>query len=159
MVKPKHIVVLEDKPVLRRLTEVALESAGNYKITQTESYEDAVTALRIYNADLLVIQHGLDGCRAPEMIRQIRGGEIGGNRNIPIIVLTDPARIVDHLGSSDADLLGSVQGTAVVSEPLSIRKLIPAVLRALDPQAGDHGTITKSGLAMANTASRSAAGG
>ncbi len=68
----KHILLIEDDPVSKTVTETALKKWG-YSVTSTESAEDAWEYLdNNAKPDLMIIDWRLPGLSGPEFCKQIR---------------------------------------------------------------------------------------
>ena len=132
MLNSKHVVVTQGSPLFRRLTKLILASACIHATTETEDYDDALCVLRARPVDLLILEHKVNGACALDCVRRIRDDDSGPNQKVPIIILTEPDNDAAQRPFSIDQAMGAGT-TACVSKPLSIRKLIPAVVDALEP--------------------------
>ncbi len=85
------------------------------------------------------MEYIIDGESALDHVRQIRDGHAGRNRNVPIIILTDP----DDEDWHDAWVVKRATragATACVPQPISIKTLVPAVLDGLSRHAAETGS-------------------
>ena len=119
MPKTKHVLVLGSMPLIRHLRRSSIGWHGEYEITGVTSCEAAIDILRARTVDLAVLQYEVGGTWVLPYVRQIRNGETWRNRNVPIVVVTDPqgddvleSYLVDHATSAGA--------TACIPNPLSV---------------------------------------
>ncbi|CAA7622123.1 PleD family two-component system response regulator [Magnetospirillum sp. SS-4] len=130
MSKIQHIVIEEASEPLRRLIAMTLNYPGHHQITEVENHKEALSILRAYKPNLLIMEYESNGVSGLDHVREIRNGKAGCKRNIPIIVLTDPKK--DKW--MEAYMVSQVMeagATACVSKPLSIRKLFPVAVHAM----------------------------
>ena len=131
MTSTKHIIVTEEQPIFRRLTEIILRAADIHKVTEAVDFEETMDLLHVIPVDILILYYEINGLCACPYISRIRDNIISINRNIPIVTILDPKNDV-WLDSYVARQAMSAGATTCVSKPLSIRKLIPAIADALD---------------------------
>lgn len=138
MFRKKHILVVEDGILSRKLTRTILESSGFEKITEVDDHKDALSVLRSYKVDLLVLEHEINGVYSQDYVRQIRDGQAGKKKNIPIILLTHPngdCWLEEYL-TMEAKSIGA---TACVARPLCAETLLPPILDALAADSAKSG--------------------
>lgn len=120
----KHILLVDDDPLLRRSLAFNLEQAG-YQISSATSAEDALTMARHAPPDLVLLDIGLPGIDGLEALHQFRT-EFG----LPVIFLTARRRELD-------EVLGLELGADdYVTKPFDLDVLlahIKAVLRRSSP--------------------------
>ncbi|MBF0355487.1 MAG: response regulator [Alphaproteobacteria bacterium] len=126
----KHIVVTDHSNLFRRLLRLMLESAGLHRITETEHYHETLKILRTHKVDLLLLEYELNGFCGLDFIRQIRSGQSGVNKEVPIIVLTDPLG-EEWLDQKIAGQVIAAGANACLTKPISIKKFLPPILEAL----------------------------
>ncbi|MBF0323758.1 MAG: response regulator [Alphaproteobacteria bacterium] len=130
MSKIKHIVIEEASKPLRHLIVMALNYPGHHQITEVENHTEALSVLRAYKPNLLIIEYESNGVSGLDHVRQIRNGKAGCKRNIPIIVLTDPKK-EEWMEAYMASQVMEAGANACVSKPLSIRKLFPVAVHVM----------------------------
>jgi DNA-binding response OmpR family regulator len=116
----KHILLVDDDPLLRRSLAFNLEKAG-YRASAAASAEDALALARRDPPDLILLDIGLPGIDGLEALQHFRSEE-----QVPIIFLTGRRRELD-------EILGLELGADdYVTKPFEIDVLlshIKAVLR------------------------------
>ncbi len=122
----KHILVVDDDPLLRRSLAFNLERAG-YRASTAASAEDALALARRDPPDLILLDIGLPGMDGLEALHRFRS-----EKEVPIIFLTGRRRELD-------EILGLELGADdYVTKPFEIDVLlshIKAVLRRSQPAA------------------------
>lgn len=117
--KNKHILVVDDEPLLVRLNKRQLESQGYNVSVSTESLDALEQVTKSQNTfDLLLTDLTMPGMSGTELIKQVRLH----SPKLPIIVLT---------GLSDEDTEGELLElgvNAVVIKPVMEDELLTAVL-------------------------------
>jgi len=121
--KNKHILVVDDEPLLVRLNKRQLESEG-YVVSVSTSSLDALEQLTNSQDtfDLLLTDLTMPGMSGTELIKQVRLHSPA----LPIIVLT---------GLSDKDTEGELHElgvTSVVIKPVMEGELLTAVTSVFD---------------------------
>ncbi|OAN50804.1 hypothetical protein A6A04_17025 [Paramagnetospirillum marisnigri] len=137
MSKIKHIVIEEKSRPLRHLIGMILNYPGHHQITEVENHKEALSVLRAYKPNLLIVEYESDGVSGLDHVREIRNGKAGCKRNIPIIVLTDPKKD-EWMEAYMAGQVIEAGATARVSKPLSLRKLFPVAVRAMEQAHEEH---------------------
>jgi DNA-binding response OmpR family regulator len=92
--KPRHILIVEDDPDLRRLWRLALTLEG-FDVTEAA---DGLDALRLIEEDppaLLVLDLGLPRLSGQAVRQEIAAHAV--TRDLPIIVVTGSGEDLDHL--------------------------------------------------------------
>ncbi len=121
--KPKHVLVVDDEPVLRRLIANALKGE-HIKVTTAGSGKEAIDLASRKHPDLVVMDIMLGDCTGLEVIDALRS-EMG---DIPAVVIT---------GFSDAKTLTEAsrhQPVELMTKPLDLVRLRSTVNAALDRQ-------------------------
>jgi DNA-binding response OmpR family regulator len=134
----KRIVVAEENESLRHLIGMILNYPGHHIISEAESYREALNALQVCPAGLLIMECEINGTSGLDLIRRIRGGAAGCSQRIPIIVLTEPQKDEWMDTYLDSQVMGA-GATARVMKPLTMTKLIPAVMDALKREPVEPG--------------------
>src|SRR5205085_1178334 len=118
---PKHLLLVEDNAVNQRLAIMQLQRLG-YTVDAVTTGVAALEAVKKISYDLVLMD-----CQMPEMdgfeaTRQIRKGEAGTRRHIPIVALTANAMEGDRRECLAAGM------DDYLAKPLDIR-LLAGVLR------------------------------
>ena len=96
----KHILIVDDDPLVRRSLAFNLEQAG-YKASNAEKAEDALAMARVDRPDLVLLDIGLPGMDGLDALHQFKE-----QLNLPVIFLTARRRELDEalgleLGADD----------------------------------------------------------
>ena len=122
----KHILLVDDDPLLRRSLALNLERAG-YRASTAASAEDALAVVRRDLPDLILLDIGLPGMDGLEALHYFRS-----EGKVPIIFLTGRRRELD-------EILGlELGGDDYVTKPFEFDLLlshVKAVLRRSDAAA------------------------
>ncbi len=115
----KHIVIIEDDPVLRELTEMAL-TLDDYKVSVFENGEEGIKYLddNLQLVDLILLDlymPVLDGMQVLSWLRKIRVTSVN------VIVMTA------MLDSVTSETLLQAGANKVIQKPLDMKTLISAV--------------------------------
>ncbi|MEW5892742.1 MAG: response regulator [Pseudomonadota bacterium] len=68
----KHILVVEDDPDIQKITRLALETVGGFKVMVAGSGEEALVALDQFKPDLLLLDVMMPGMDGPTTLSRIR---------------------------------------------------------------------------------------
>ena len=122
----KHILVVDDDPLMRRSMAFNLEQAG-YHASNAANAEDALAMVRREAPDLVLLDIGLPGMDGLDALRKFK--DIAG---IPVIFVTARRRELD-------EVLGlELGGDDYITKPFEMDVLmahIKAVLRRAEPAA------------------------
>ncbi|WP_458776883.1 response regulator [Desulforhopalus sp. 52FAK] len=123
--KDKHILVVDDEPLLVRLNKRQLENSGFIVSVSTES-RDALEQLKKApdSFDLLLTDLTMPGLSGTELIKEVRLHA----PDLPVVVLT---------GLSDKETereLCDLGVTAIVIKPVLDGELVTAVMRVFDKE-------------------------
>src|SRR4030042_5532935 len=122
MVKPKHILVVDDEPDLVELVSYNLKKEG-FVVDSASDGEIALSKIRKGNYDLLVLDLMLPGIQGMELCRILRNDP--NTAGIHIIMLTAKGEEVDKI-------LGLEMGADdYMSKPFSPRELVARVKAVL----------------------------
>jgi signal transduction histidine kinase/DNA-binding response OmpR family regulator len=94
--KGLHVLVVDDEPETRDLLVAVLSRCGA-EVRASSSAQDAIEALRQWQADVLVSDIGMPGEDGYELIRKVRALEPEHGGRIPAVALTAYARVEDRL--------------------------------------------------------------
>jgi DNA-binding response OmpR family regulator len=127
-VRPPRILLVEDDPTIRQMTQLALERDGFVVVTAHDS-DSGLAAYRAQPPDLVLLDVMLPGVGGVGVCRTIREQSV-----VPIVMLTarsDPVDVVLGLEAGADDYVGKPVGLA------ELRSRIRAVLRRAGPRAQD----------------------
>ena len=122
----KHILLVDDDPLLRRSLAFNLERAG-YRASTAASAEDGLAIARLDPPDLILLDIGLPGMDGLQALHHFRL-----HSQVPVIFLTGRRRELDEI------LVLELGGDEYVTKPFEIDLLlshIKAVLRRAQPLA------------------------
>ncbi len=88
----KRILIVEDDRFLRRACRARLEQQG-YHVLTAQDGEEAVTAARLENPDLVLLDLLMPKMSGLEVLRILRNDE--GTRGMPVIILSNSSRQED----------------------------------------------------------------
>ena len=107
----RHILVVEDNPLVAKFYRLALERAGGYQVTCSEDVDAILNQIAASAYDALILDVSLRNCRhngrmidGLELARLIR--EIPAGKTLPIVLATAHAMEGDRqrlLSASGAD--------------------------------------------------------
>ena len=80
----KHVLVIEDEPVIRALIAASLE--GSCAIDAVANGRDALASLAESQPDLILLDVGLPGMNGDEVLRRLRSDD--KTAAIPVVMLT-----------------------------------------------------------------------
>ena len=80
----KHVLVIEDEPVIRALIEASL--AGSCEIDSAVDGLQGLKSVARRRPDLILLDVGLPGMNGGEVLRRLRANE--ATATIPIVILT-----------------------------------------------------------------------
>lgn len=120
-----HIIVVDDDADGRALTSLILLQAGA-SVRTVGSTQDALEALKVERADVLITGIGLPGEDGYALLREIRRHEADHGGRLPVIALTGYARAEDRTQVLAAGFQGHV---AKPVEPAELLATIAAVTR------------------------------
>jgi DNA-binding response OmpR family regulator len=119
----RHIVVVDDEEVLRRLYGFHLELAG-YRVTRAASGEEALRAARSDAPDLILLDLMLGGTSGWDVLEELLADpQLSA---VPVVILSALADEADELKARDAG------ASAYLAKPLPVDDLLAAVGRVLD---------------------------
>jgi CheY-like chemotaxis protein len=96
-----HVLVVDDEPETRDLLVAVLSQCGA-EVRASACTQDALDALKQWNADVLVSDIGMPGEDGYDLIRKVRAMESEYGRRIPAVALTAYARAEDRLRALSA---------------------------------------------------------
>ena len=102
MEKQCCILVIDDEPAVRRVAELALETAG-YKVVQAESGVRGLAMLDEFEFDLVILDILMPGLGGFEVLKEIRR-----RSDVPVIMLTarcEATAVRDSLGLGADDYI------------------------------------------------------
>lgn len=102
----RRVLVVDDDPVTQRIVGRILNSAGIGQIDVAAEGTEAAAMLREKPADLIICDLSMLPLGGVGFIKQLRRGDIGHDKDIPVLVLTnhrdlDSIREASEAGASD----------------------------------------------------------
>ncbi len=130
MAAQRHILLADGCGAFRHMVGEILKGAGLSNVTDVGSYKEALSVLRAYKVDLLIIAAEIDGSSGLDQINLIRAGKAGCKKALPVIVLASPSDSNDVAHGLHERAM-SAGASACMFAPLSMKALIPVVFSAL----------------------------
>ena len=126
-----RILVVDDQPQMRRFMRATLTGAG-YEIDDAKNGEDALTKIREFRPDLVVLDMNMPGMGGLDTCREIRA-----TTNIGIVMLT--------VRNSEADKVAALDAGAddFVTKPFSTPELLARIRAALRRVPASHSAPVK----------------
>ena len=81
-----RLLLIDDEPSIREVTQVTLESTGNWDVTLANSGEEGIAAAKTMRPDLILVDFMMPGLNGWETIAQLREVEI--LKSVPVVVFT-----------------------------------------------------------------------
>ena len=126
MTEPVRVLIVEDHPLNRELTEAILERAG-YEVQGAEDGETALASVAARRPDVILLDVELPGISGLEVARRLKGDP--ATRTIPVVALTAYAMV------GDEERVRAAGCDDYVTKPIERPKLLGAVQRALAREA------------------------
>jgi CheY-like chemotaxis protein len=101
----RHIVLVEDNPVNRKLVRNVLHSQGHH-VLEAQNGEDALALLRQCPADLVLMDIQLPGMDGLEVTRRLRSDP--RTCALPVVALTAHAQEADEQRAREAGCVGYI---------------------------------------------------
>lgn len=118
---PQFVIAIEDDPLQLELCREILERNG-VRCTACIRVEQLVEKMRKHDYDLLLTDIQMPGMDGFNLLKLLRGSDIGNSRTIPVVAMT--AR-----GEYDTDKLLEAGFSGCVYKPFSSKELLPAISR------------------------------
>ncbi|HZR99072.1 MAG TPA: response regulator [Chloroflexota bacterium] len=126
MSEPVRVLVVEDHPLNRELTEAILERAG-YDVLAAADGETALASVAAQRPDVIVLDVELPGISGLEVVRRLKGDPV--TRAIPVVALTAYAMV------GDEERIRAAGCDDYLAKPIERPKLLGAIARALGREA------------------------
>ena len=118
---PQFVIAIEDDPLQLELCREILERNG-VRCTACIQVEQLVEKMRKHDYDLLLTDIQMPGMDGFNLLKLLRGSDIGNSRAIPVVAMT--AR-----GEYDTDKLLEAGFSGCVYKPFSSKELLPVISR------------------------------
>ena len=118
---PQFVIAIEDDPLQLELCREILERNG-VRCTACIQAEQLVEKMRKHDYDLLLTDIQMPGMDGFNLLKLLRGSDIGNSRAIPVVAMT--AR-----GEYDTDKLLEAGFSGCVYKPFSSKELLPVISR------------------------------
>ena len=118
---PQFVIAIEDDPLQLELCREILERNG-VRCTACIQAEQLVEKMRKHDYDLLLTDIQMPGMDGFNLLKLLRGSDIGNSRTIPVVAMT--AR-----GEYDTDKLLEAGFSGCVYKPFSSKELLPVISR------------------------------
>lgn len=116
---PQFVIVIEDDPMQLELCREILERNG-VRCTACIQVEQLVEKMRKHDYDLLLTDIQMPGMDGFNLLKLLRGSNIGNSKTIPVVAMT--AR-----GEYDTDSLLKTGFCGTIYKPFSSKELLPVV--------------------------------
>ena len=121
-----HILLADEDPCLSHVIIHNLRAMGFSRITYARSAAEVERALRASTVHVLITERHLQGLDGIELVKSIRSGERGDQRNLPIIMLTGHGEILDVTEARDAGI------SEFIIKPFSAKILYSRIEQIVD---------------------------
>jgi CheY-like chemotaxis protein len=114
------VLIVDDEPMTRNLLRMMLSYAG-YQIYEAEDGLDALEKIEKYTPDVVVLDVMMPNMDGIDVCKRVRQDEAGGNRHLPIIMLsayTQPSAVEAGLAAG---------ATKYLTKPISRQVLLEHV--------------------------------
>lgn len=118
----KCLLVVDDDPVSREITMLAIEMVPGWRALAAGSGHEAITIAERDHPDAILLDVWMPGMDGPDVVSVLRARP--GSREVPIILLTAST------GDSEVARLGALPVAGMVIKPFSPRSL-PGTIRQL----------------------------
>jgi CheY-like chemotaxis protein len=120
------VLVVDDNAHMRKLVSTILQAFGVHTIFEAANGNDAWTALREYNPDVVVLDWVMDGMSGLELIRMIRTNPTVPNPFVPVIMLTGHTSL-DHVRQArDAGV------NEFIAKPVSVKTMMARLVSVIE---------------------------
>ena len=126
-----RVLVVDDEPDLRRLTQFSLQAVGKWQVTAVASGEEAVAAALRERFDVVLLDVQMPGFDGLATLQALR--EQPSLAGLPVIFLT--ATALDH-EQERLRALGALGVILKPFEPLGLASQVAALVAAGAPRAG-----------------------
>ena len=82
----RHILFVDDDPLIREIAELALGTVGDFKVSLCEGGEQVLASLEALAVDLIILDVNMPGMDGPEVLVSLK--DIMGRACPPVIFLT-----------------------------------------------------------------------
>jgi two-component system, OmpR family, response regulator VicR len=123
------ILIIDDNPVIVRMAEALLLSAG-YQVCLANTGPQGIDLAQKENPDLILLDIILPDIHGFEVFKALRQQEV--TRHIPIVYMT--ATELEDIALNEPD----VKGEGYINKPFGNKELLEAVEKVLGGQIKDH---------------------
>jgi two-component system chemotaxis response regulator CheY len=120
------VLVVDDNAHMRKLVTTILQAFGVHTIFEAANGDDAWTALREYNPDVVVLDWVMEGRSGLELIGMIRTNPAVPNPFVPVIMLT---------GHTSLDHVRQARDTGVnefIAKPVSVKTMMARLVSVIE---------------------------
>jgi two-component system, OmpR family, response regulator len=124
----KRVMHVDDEDDIREVTNLALDSIGNYTVCSCKSGADALATLAEFSPQMILLDVMMPAMSGPDVLRALRKTALGVD--VPIVFMT--ARVQ----SKDIDALKALGAIDVIQKPFDPLALSDQVAKIWARHAG-----------------------
>ena len=120
MSRPKHILVVDDDPHIRKLITTCLTNQG-FQVKVAHNGKDGLEMVKQLFPDLVLLDLNMPVMSGEAMCREIKDGYDKKLRSVPILMLTGKTSDVDRV-------VGMVMGAnGYLTKPFDVKNLLESI--------------------------------
>jgi DNA-binding response OmpR family regulator len=120
----KKIMIVDDEPSFTRMVKMCLEKTGDYEVLEENDGARSVSAARVFQPDLILLDVIMPGCDGGDVVAQLRND--GPLARVPVIFLT--ATMTEEGMKTRG---GTIGGFPVLCKPVDAKKLTKQIEKTL----------------------------
>ena len=128
MLKGRHVLIVDDQQMIRKIIQVMLARMNPGKVTQAANGDDARQTITTTPPDLIVCDINMSPGNGLELLQSIRSGELGDS-SIPVIFLTC------NTGTNMVERAVELGANGYLTKPIQPQKLEQVVRSVLTNKA------------------------
>jgi two-component system, OmpR family, response regulator len=139
----KRVLIVDDEEGFTRLLRLNLGCTGRYTVRTENSAPEALTAVREFRPDLILLDVMMPGLDGGAVAAQLQSRS--DTRGIPIVFVTAAVR-KDEVATQH----GVIGGAPFIAKPVDLDELLRCIRRVLDgpiPVGSPSRTLTGAGVA------------
>lgn len=111
----KRVMHVDDEDDIREVTNLALDSIGNFTVCSCKSGVDALKALPVFSPQIILLDVMMPVMSGPDVLRALRGALRGAD--VPVVFMTARVQAKDI---ADLKALGAIDVIQKPFDPLTL---------------------------------------